>query len=92
MDLDVHLSSITAGDAHAFGRWLAGSERIVRDTLRSFAAVIDVEAVLQEALCGVAGGAAVRPTAARRPPAARDRIARNLAISEVRGCARSRRG
>jgi DNA-directed RNA polymerase specialized sigma24 family protein len=86
MDLDVHLSSIVAGDAHAFGRWLAGAERTVRDTLRSFAAVLDVEAVLQEALLRV------WQVAPRFAPDGRPngllrlaiRIARNLAISEVR--------
>ena len=53
MDLDAELPSIIAGDADAFGRWLAGAERPVRESLRSFAAVIDAEAVLQEALLRV---------------------------------------
>jgi DNA-directed RNA polymerase specialized sigma24 family protein len=86
MDLDVELPRIMAGDADAFGRWLAGAERPVRESLRSFAAVLDVEAVLQEALLRV------WQVAPRFVPDGRPngllrlgvRIARNLAISEVR--------
>src|SRR5262245_56939968 len=86
MDLDLHLSSIVAGDTRAFGCWLAGAERTVRDSLRSFAAVVDVEAVLQEALLRV------WQVAPRFAPDGRPnglvrlaiRIARNLAVSEVR--------
>jgi RNA polymerase sigma-70 factor (ECF subfamily) len=86
MDLDAELSSIIAGDADAFGRWLAGAERPVRESLRSFAAVVDVEAVLQEAMLRV------WQVAPRFAPDGRPngllrlgvRIARNLAISEVR--------
>lgn len=86
MDLDAELPSIIAGDADAFARWLAGAERPVRESLRSFAAVIDAEAVLQEALLRV------WQVAPRFVPDGRPngllrlgvRIARNLAISEVR--------
>jgi DNA-directed RNA polymerase specialized sigma24 family protein len=86
MDLDAELPSILAGDADAFGRWLAGAERPVRESLRSFAAVLDAEAVLQEALLRV------WQVAPRFQPDGRPngllrlgvRIARNLAISEVR--------
>lgn len=86
MDLDAHLPSIIAGDADAFGRWLAGAERPVRESLRSFATVVDVEAVLQEALLRV------WQVAPRFVPDGRPngllrlgvRIARNLAVSEVR--------
>jgi len=86
MDLDAWLPAIIAGDAAAFGRWLAGAERPVRESLRSFAAAIDVEAVLQEALLRV------WQVAPRFVPDGRPngllrlgvRIARNLAISEVR--------
>jgi len=86
MDTDAELPSIIAGDADAFGRWLAGAERPVRESLRSFAAVLDVEAVLQEALLRV------WQVAPRFQPDGRPngllrlgvRIARNLAISEVR--------
>jgi DNA-directed RNA polymerase specialized sigma24 family protein len=86
VDLDVHLQAIVGGDRRAFGMWLAAAEPNVRLSLRSFAAVIDVEAVLQEALLRVWQVA---------PRFERDgnpngllrlgvRIARNLAVSEVR--------
>ncbi len=86
IDLDEHLSAIVAGDAAAFGRWLAGAEPSLRESLRSFAAVLDVEAVLQEALLRV------WQVAPRFVPDGRPngllrlgvRIARNLAVSEVR--------
>lgn len=86
MDLDVHLPSIVVGDAVAFGRWLAGAEPTVRLSLRSFAASVDVEAVLQEALLRV------WQVAPRFTPDGREnsllrfsiRIARNLAVSELR--------
>lgn len=86
MNLDVHLFAIVAGDSAAFARWLAGAEPSVRDSLRSFAKVVDVEAVLQEALLRV------WQVAPRFLPDGRPngllrlgvRIARNLAISELR--------
>jgi RNA polymerase sigma-70 factor (ECF subfamily) len=86
MDLDAELPAIAGGDAGAFSRWLAGAERPVRESLRSFAAVLDVEAVLQEALLRV------WQVAPRFVPDGRPnglvrlgvRIGRNLAISEVR--------
>lgn len=86
LDLDLHLVAIVGGDTAAFGRWLAGAEPAVRESLRSFARVIDVEAVLQEALLRV------WQVAPRFVPDGRPngllrlgvRIARNLAISEVR--------
>ena len=86
MDADAELSAIIAGDADAFGRWLAAAERPVRESLRSFAAVLDVEAVLQEALLRVWQVAPRfqydgRPNGLLRLGV---RIARNLAISEVR--------
>ena len=86
MDLDVHLEAIVRGDADAFGQWMAGCEDRVRASLGSFARVIDVEAVLQEALLRV------WQVAPRFVPDGREnglvrlavRIARNLAVSEVR--------
>ena len=42
-----------AGDKDAFAAWLAGAERPVRISLRSFAVKVDTEAVLQEALLRV---------------------------------------
>lgn len=85
-DLDVHLAAIADGDTRAFGAWLAGAEPRVRDSLRSFAPVIDVEAVLQETLLRV------WQVAPRFVPDGRGnglvrlaiRIGRNLAVSEVR--------
>lgn len=86
MDLDTFLPAILARDTHAFGRWMAAAEGPIRDSLRSFSTVLDVEAVLQEALLRVWQ---VTP---RFVPDGRPngllrlgvRIARNLAISEVR--------
>jgi RNA polymerase sigma factor (sigma-70 family) len=86
VDLDFHLAAIVAGDANAFARWLAGSEPTVRATLRSFAAVVDVEAVLQEALLRV-WQVAPRFVADGEPNGLLRlgiRIARNLAVSELR--------
>jgi RNA polymerase sigma-70 factor (ECF subfamily) len=86
VDLDIHLAAIVAGDAAAFGQWMAGSEPIVRDTLRSFAAAVDVEAVLQESLLRV-WQVAPRFVADGKPNGLLRlgiRIGRNLAVSEVR--------
>lgn len=86
MDLDVHLPGILARDTTAFARWMASAEPAVRDGLRSFAAVVDVEAVLQEALLRV-WYAAPRFAPDGAPNALLRfavRIARNLAVSEVR--------
>jgi RNA polymerase sigma-70 factor (ECF subfamily) len=85
-DLDEHLPAIRAGDADAFARWLAGAELAVRDSLRSFAAVVDAEAVLQEALLRVWQVAPRfepdgRPNALLRFAV---RVAKNLALSERR--------
>src|SRR5262249_49975157 len=86
MDLDAHLLLIQAGDADAFGRWLAGAEGTIRLSLRSFAASVDTEAVLQEALLRV-WQVAPRAVPDGRPNVLLRlgiRIARNLAISERR--------
>jgi RNA polymerase sigma factor (sigma-70 family) len=93
MDLDEHLPAIVAGDAAAFGRWLAGAEARVRDSLASFATAVDVEAVLQEALVRV------WQVAPRFVPDGRPnglvrlavRFARNLAIDELRRTRQPRR-
>jgi RNA polymerase sigma factor (sigma-70 family) len=80
------LSAISAGDADAFARWLAGAEGRLRDSLRSFAARVDVEAVLQEALVRV-WQVAPRFVPDGRPEALLRlavRIARNLAIDVLR--------
>jgi RNA polymerase sigma-70 factor (ECF subfamily) len=86
MDLDAFVLDIQARDTVAFGRWMAGAEAPMRESLRSFAAHLDVEAVLQEALVRV------WTVAPRFEPDGRPngllrfgvRIARNLAISELR--------
>ena len=86
MDLDVHLAAIASGDATAFGRWMAAAEPGMRDSLRSFAAVVDVEVVLQEALLRT-WQIAPRVAADGRANALLRvgvRIARNLAVSERR--------
>lgn len=86
LDLDVHLPAIVAGDAAAFGRWLAGAEPKLRASLRAYAARVDVEAVLQEALLRV-WQVAPRHTPDGRPNSlfrVAIRIARNLCIDELR--------
>lgn len=84
-DLDLHLPAIARGDAAAFGRWLAGAEEPLRRSLRSFATVVDTEAVLQETLLRLWQ---VAPKVQVDGPNALlrlgHRVARNLAIDEVR--------
>jgi len=86
MDLDAHLPAILTGDTRAFGQWMAGAEGTIRDSLRSFASVLDVESVLQEALLRV-WQVAPRFVADGRPNGLLRlgiRVARNLAVSELR--------
>jgi RNA polymerase sigma-70 factor (ECF subfamily) len=86
MDLDAHLPAIVTRDPRAFGQWMAGAEGTLRDSLRSFASVLDVESVLQEALLRV-WQVAPRFVADGRPNGLLRlgiRIARNLAVSELR--------
>lgn len=86
LDLDLHLPGIVAGDPSAFARWVAGAEPALRAGLRSFAATVDVEAVLQEALLR-AWQVAPRVVDDGRPNTLfrmAVRIARNLALSEAR--------
>jgi DNA-directed RNA polymerase specialized sigma24 family protein len=85
-DLDIHLDAIARGDAQAFARWLAGAELRVRESLRSFAAQIDVEAVLQETLLRVWQVAPRVERDGRSDSLLRlaIRIGRNLAIDELR--------
>lgn len=86
IDLDEHLPSIVSGDTAAFGRWLAAAEPRLRDSLRPFAARADTEAILQEAILRV------WQVAPRHTPDGSAnslfrlaiRIARNLAVDEVR--------
>jgi RNA polymerase sigma-70 factor (ECF subfamily) len=85
-DLDVHLAAIQSGDTAAFGRWLAGAEGSLRGSLRSFAASLDVESIVQETALRV------WQIAPRFVPDGREnallrcalRVGRNLAVSEKR--------
>jgi DNA-directed RNA polymerase specialized sigma24 family protein len=94
IDLDVHLAAIVAGDPDAFGRWVAGAEPAVRKSLATFAARADVESVLQEALLRL------WQIAPRFEPDGREngllrlchRIARNLALDELRRARRLQPG
>jgi DNA-directed RNA polymerase specialized sigma24 family protein len=86
LDLDQHLAAIQAGDPDAFERWVAAAEAPARASLRSFAAQVDTEAVLQETLLRIWQVAPAfvvdgRPNGLLRLCL---RIARNLAISETR--------
>ncbi len=85
-DLDEHLPRIVAGEVEAFGWWLAGAEARLRDSLRSFASRVDVEGVVQEALLRVWQVAPRFVADGRENGLLRlaIRMARNLAISELR--------
>jgi len=85
-DLDLHLPAIAAGDDGAYARWLSGAEPELRASLRAFAAAVDAEAVLQEALLRV-WQVAPRLAPDGRPNALLRfavRTARNLALDEAR--------
>lgn len=85
-DTDLELVAIAAGDADAFARWLATAEEPLRRSLRGFAAAVDTEAVLQEALLR-AWQVAPRCTPDGRPHGLLRlcaRIAHNLAVSAAR--------
>lgn len=90
LDLDVNLPGIAAGDPDAFGRWVSGAERPLRLALRSLAAQVDVEAIVQETLLRVWQVAPrVQPgvqSGGRANSLLRlgHRIARNLALDELR--------
>ncbi len=89
-DLDRHLPAIARGDDAAYALWLAGAEPELRATLRPFATAVDTEAVLQEALLRV-WQVAPRFAPDGRPNALlrlATRIARNLAVDEVRRAGR----
>jgi RNA polymerase sigma-70 factor (ECF subfamily) len=84
--LDQLVPAIVAGDADAFGRWLAGVEPRLRASLSSFAEQVDAEAVLQECMLRI-WQVAPRFVDDGRPDALvrlAIRIARNLAIGELR--------
>ncbi|HKW93227.1 MAG TPA: RNA polymerase sigma factor [Methylomirabilota bacterium] len=85
-DLDQYLPGILAEEFEAFGSWLAGAESHIRNSLRSFAIRADVEDVVQETAMRI------WQTAPRFVADGREngllrlaiRVARNLAISELR--------
>src|SRR5262245_46678771 len=86
VDLDPELQAIAAGDADAFARWMAAAEPQLRRSLRPLAALVDAEAVLQEALLRVWQVAPRfqpdgRPNSLLRMAVA---AAKNLALSELR--------
>jgi RNA polymerase sigma-70 factor (ECF subfamily) len=85
-DAGAELGLIGAGDRDAFTRWLARAERPLRASLATFARRVDVEAVLQETLLRVWQVAPrVQPDGAPEPLLRLGvRIARNLALSELR--------
>jgi RNA polymerase sigma-70 factor (ECF subfamily) len=86
VDLDAHLPAIVDGDADAFGRWLAGAEPCLRRSLRPFAARVDTEAILQEALLRAWQGAPRHAPDGHPNSLLRVvmRVARNLCIDEIR--------
>jgi RNA polymerase sigma factor (sigma-70 family) len=85
-DLDPLLPAIVAGDSAAFGQWMSAAEPPLRASLRSYAARVDTEAVIQEALLRV------WQFAPRHAPDGLPnsllrfamRVARNLCIDELR--------
>ncbi|MEW5739289.1 MAG: sigma-70 family RNA polymerase sigma factor [Myxococcota bacterium] len=93
MDVELlTLQAIAAGDARTFGNWVAGAESSVRASLRPFAALVDTEAVVQEAFLRVWQVAPRfqpdgKPNALLRFTV---RTARNAAISELRKAAPSK--
>lgn len=86
------LARITAGDAHAFASWLAEMEPALRASLRRFAAVADVEAVVQETFLRVwHGRGAIEPhPKGRTLERLAFTIGRRLAIDEARRAGRER--
>jgi RNA polymerase sigma-70 factor (ECF subfamily) len=87
MDADeIFLRVIAAGDSRAFGQWIARVERPLRESLRSFASRVDVEAVVQETFLRTWQIAPRVEPDGKPSPLFRValRIARNLAIDEVR--------
>jgi len=84
--LDRYYKDIAAGDPDAFGAWVAGAEPRVRASLHSFAQRVDTEAIVQETLLRIWQVAPRFQPDGRRDGLVRlaVRIARNLAISELR--------
>jgi DNA-directed RNA polymerase specialized sigma24 family protein len=86
LDTDELAPLIAEGDDEAFARWMSLVEGRIRDRLRSFAARVDVESVMQETLLGI------WQIAPRFVPDGREnglmrlaiRIAGNLAVTQYR--------
>jgi RNA polymerase sigma-70 factor (ECF subfamily) len=85
-DLDVHLSAIASGSAEAFADFLSVAEWPLRQSLRSFATRLDLEAIVQEASLRLWQVAPTVESDGRANSLLRMllRIARNLAVDEVR--------
>jgi RNA polymerase sigma-70 factor (ECF subfamily) len=85
------LEAIAAGDVDAFADWLAEAEPIVRRSLRTFAARVDVEAVMQETLLRAWQLAPRVLKDGRQDGLLRLslRVAHNLAIDEARRAAKA---
>jgi RNA polymerase sigma-70 factor (ECF subfamily) len=81
-----YLPRIAAGDTAAFGAWMTGAERPVRDSLRGFAGRVDTESVIQETFLRVwqVAPSIVSDGKPNNLVCVALRIARNLAISETR--------
>jgi RNA polymerase sigma-70 factor (ECF subfamily) len=86
MDADEYLAAIAAGDPGAFGAWVAVSEQRIRASLMRFAAQVDVECVTQECLLRVWQAAPTLTPDGQENALLRwaIRVARNLALSELR--------
>lgn len=85
-NLDIYHSAIAQREKWAFAQWMAGTEHRLRQSLARFARDVDTEAVMQETLLRVWQVAPKfepdgRPDGLLRLAI---RIARNLAISELR--------
>ena len=86
-NLDHLAPAIASGEHEAFAVWMSSAEPILRGSLRSFAAVVDTESVVQESLLRIWHIAARRSQPDGRPNALLRvalKIARNLAIDEAR--------
>jgi RNA polymerase sigma factor (sigma-70 family) len=90
-NLDRLLPAIVARDADAFAAWMAAAEPRLRASLRRFAAQVDTEAVLQEALLRAWTFADRVEVDGRGDSLLRYalRVAHNLAIDHVRRVDRS---
>lgn len=86
------LAAIVAGDVRAFASWLADMEPALRASLRRFAAVADVEAVVQETFLRVwHGRGAIDPHPnGRTLERLAFTIGRRLALDEARRAGRDR--